>query len=83
MSYFDVPNASKGITKEDVLTFLNDIRSRKEFNQLSYGENTDVQTYASQFYNYMDLKYLLKTLQIIILHTKDYLSIGKLVQVRQ
>ena len=57
---------SKGITKEDVLTFLNDIRSRKEFNQLSYGRNTDVQTYASQFYNYMDLKYLLKTLQIII-----------------
>lgn len=49
MSYIDVPNASKGITKEDVLTFLNDIRSRKEFNQLSYGENTDVQTYASQF----------------------------------
>jgi hypothetical protein len=51
MAYVDIPKIDKfnDSTKNEILSFLGDIRSRKEFNQYNYGEQVDVKTYADKF----------------------------------
>jgi hypothetical protein len=49
MAYVDPPKVTKSTTEKEIVDFLKDIRSRKEFNQYTYNDQSDVRTFMSQF----------------------------------